>query len=173
MLTCIKVMRPLLIIWLSMVVVSKAIGQIPRTTSGEFRYYGEVVAENTPHSMERAKSFFNQPFLVHWDTVAHREQPANLLVSGKGYINVRAKLHGISTPSLVPVGLHMSIEIVNGRYRYTINHFEVMDKQGNPQYALEDKPEKVKTLVYDQLLQNTHKRVSFVIGWFKKYMKEE
>lgn len=173
MLTCIKVMRPLLIIWLSMVVVSKAIGQIPRATSGEFRYYGEVVAENTTHSMEKAKSFFNQPFLVHWDTVARREQPANLLVSGKGYINVKAKQHGVGMPSVVPVGLHMSIEIVNGRYRYTINHFEVMDKQGNPQYALEDKPQTVKTLVYDQLLQQTHKRVSFVIGWFKKYMKEE
>jgi hypothetical protein len=53
-----------------MVLVSKAIGQIPRATSGEFQYYGEIVAENTSHSMERAKSFFNQPFLVHWDTVA-------------------------------------------------------------------------------------------------------
>jgi hypothetical protein len=166
-------MRPLIIIWLSMVLVSKAIGQIPRATSGEFQYYGEIAAENTTHSMERAKSFFNQPFLVHWDTVARREQPANLLVSGKGYINVRAKLHGISTPSLVPVGLQMSIEIVNGRYRYTINNFEVMDKEGKPQYALEEKPNTVKSLVYDQLLQNTHKRVSFVIAWFKKYMKEE
>ena len=166
-------MRPLIFIWISMVLVSKAIGQIPRANSGEFQYYGEVMAENTTHSMERAQSFFNQPFLVHWDTVARREQPANLLVSGKGYINVKAKLHGIGTPSLVPVGLHMSVEIVNGRYRYTINHFEVMDKEGNPQYALEDKPETVKNLVYDQLLQQTHKRVSFVIGWFKKYMKEE
>ena len=67
----------------------------------------------------------------------------------------------------------MSIEIVNGRYRYSISHFEVLDKEGRVQYALEDKPEKVKLFAYDQLLQNTHKRVSFVIGWLKRYMKEE
>ena len=166
-------MRPVLIIWFSMALVSKTVGQIPRATSGQFQYYGEVVAENFTHSMERAKSFFNQPFLVHWDTLARREQPANLLVSGKGYINVKAKQHGISTPSIVPVALHMSIEIVNGRYRYSINHFEVLDKEGKVQYALEDKPQKVKLFAYDQLLQNTHKRVSFVIAWLKRYMKEE
>jgi hypothetical protein len=166
-------MRPVVIIWLSMVLVSKAHGQIPRANSGQFQYYGEVVAENTPRVMERAKAFFNQPFLVHWDTVARREQPANLVVSGKGYINVRAKKHGVSTPSLVPVGLQLSIEIVNGRYRYTVNHFSVMDKEGNTEYPLEDKPESVKGLVYDQLLQQTHKRISFVIGWMKKYMKGE
>lgn len=156
-----------------MVLVSNAIGQIPRATSGEFQYYGEIVAENTALTMERAKSFFNQPFLVHWDTVARLEQPANLLVSGKGHINIRAKQHGISIPSIIPVALHMSIEIVNGRYRYTINHFEVVDKQGKLQYPLEDKPKKVKLLAYDQLLQNTHKRVSFVIAWLKKHMREE
>ncbi len=165
-------MRPVLFIWFFMVLVSNGIGQIPRTTSGQFQYYGEVVAENTTHCMERAKSFFNQPFLVHWDTVARREKPANLLVSGKGYINVKAKQHGISIPSIIPVALHMSIEIVNGRYRYSINHFEVLDKEGKVQYALEDKPQKVKLFAYDQLLQNTHKRISFVIAWLKRYMKD-
>ncbi len=74
-------------------------GKYPAALRGQFQYYGEIVAENTAHTMERAKSFFNQPFLVHWDTVARVEQPANLVVSGKGYINVRAKQHGISTPS--------------------------------------------------------------------------
>ena len=166
-------MRPVFLIWLFIVLVAKAGGQIPRTTSGQFQYYGEIVNDNTPYIMERARSFFNQPFLVHWDTVAHVEQPANMLVTGIGYITVRAKLHGIATPSMVPVALHMSIEIMNGRYRYTINHFEVVDKEGNPQYRLEDKPDTVKSLVYYQLLQNTHKRVSFVIGWLKKYMRGE
>jgi hypothetical protein len=155
------------------VLVSSAIGQIPRTTSGQFQYYGEIVAENTTHSIERAKSFFNQPFLVHWDTVAKVEQPANLLVTGKGYINVKAKQHGLSTPSFVPVALRLSIEIKDGQYRYTINHFEVIDKEGKPQYALEDKPQSVKSIVYYQLLQNTHKRVSFVIGWLKRHMQGE
>jgi hypothetical protein len=69
--------------------------------------------------------------------------------------------------------LRMRIEILNGHYRYTIDHFEVIDKKGNLQYALEEKPGSVKSLVYDQLLQNTHKRVSFVIGWLKRYMKED
>jgi hypothetical protein len=165
-------MRPVLFIWLSIVLISNAVGQIPRTTSGQFQYYGEVVTENTAHSMERAKSFFNQPFLVHWDTVAHVEKSSNLLLTGKGYIHIRAKQHGVSVPSLIPVALHMSIEIVNGRYRYVVNHFEVIDKEGKSQYPLEDKPRSVKSLAYDQLLQNTHKRVTFVIGWLKKYMKE-
>jgi hypothetical protein len=156
-----------------MVLVCNAAAQIPRTTAGEFQYYGEVLIENSVHTIERAKSFFNQPFLVHWDTVATRERPANLLMTGKGYINVKAKLHGISTPSYVPIALHMSIEIENGYYRYTINHFEVIDKEGNAQYPLEDKPASVKSLVYDQLVQHTHKRVSFVIGWLKRYMNEE
>src|SRR5690349_17906471 len=109
-------MRPVCLICLFIVLVAKAVGQIPRTNSGQFQYYGEVVAENTAFSMERAKSFFNQPFLVHWDTVAHVDQPANMLLTGIGYITVRAKLHGISTPSMVSVALHMSIEVQNGRY---------------------------------------------------------
>jgi hypothetical protein len=155
------------------VLVSNAAAQIPRTTAGQFQYHGEILAENTNHTIERAKSFFNQPFLVHWDTVASIQQPANMVISGKGYISVKAKLHDIGTPSFVPVGLHMSIEIVNGHYRYTINHFEIIDKEGNAQYPLEDKPESVKSLVYDQLLKNTHKRVSFVVGWMKRYMREE
>ncbi|MBO9205058.1 MULTISPECIES: hypothetical protein [Niastella] len=173
MLTCIRNMRPVVTICLFIVLVSNAVAQIPRTTEGQFQYYGEILAENTNHTIERAKSFFNQPFLVHWDTVASIERPPNILMTGKGYISVKAKLHDIGAPSFVPISLHMSIEIVNGRYRYTINHFEVIDKERNSQYRLEDKPESVKPLVYDQLLQNTHKRVSFMIGWLKRYMKGE
>ncbi|AEV96777.1 hypothetical protein Niako_0379 [Niastella koreensis GR20-10] len=166
-------MRPVVTICLFFVLGYNAVAQIPRTTAGQFRYYGEMLAETTPQTMGRAKSFFNQPFLVHWDTVAHIEKPANLLLTGKGHINVKAKLHDIGTPSNVPVSFHMSLEIVNGHYRYTIDHFEVTDKEGNSQYALEDKPESVKSLVYSQLLQKTHKQVSFIIGWLKQYMKDE
>jgi hypothetical protein len=165
-------MRPVVTIFLFMVLVSNAVAQIPRTTAGQFQYHGEMLAENTTHSIERARSFFNQPFLVHWDTVASVERPANLILTGKGYINVKAKLHDIGTPNDVPVGFRMIIEIVNGHYRYTVDHFEVIDKDRNSQYALEEKPESVKPLVYNQLLQKTHKQVSFVIGWLKEYMKE-
>ena len=82
-------MRPVILIWLSMVLVCNALGQIPRGSTGQFQYYGEVVTENAAHSMERAKSFFNQPFLVHWDTVARVEQPSNffgpVFTSAAGY----------------------------------------------------------------------------------------
>lgn len=164
-------MRPVVIICLFIVLGSNAVAQIPRTTAGQFQYYGEILAENTTHTIARAKSFFNQPFLVHWDTIASVERPANLIVSGRGYINVKAKLHDIGLPSPVPVGLQMSIEIVNGHYRYTINHFEIIDRERNSLYALEDKPGSVKSLAYDQLLKNTHKQVSFVIGWMKQFME--
>lgn len=173
MLPCIRIMRPVVIISLFILLVCKVAAQIPRTTAGQFQYYGEILAENTPHSFARAKSFFNQPFLVHWDTVASVERPANFILTGKGHINVKAKLHDIGTPSDVPVGFQMRIEMVNGHYRYIVDHFEVIDKERNSQYALEEKPESVKPLVYSQLLQKTHKQVSFVIGWLKQYMKEE
>src|SRR3954470_24098147 len=99
MLTCIRIMRPVVTICLLIVLVSNAAAQIPRTTAGQFQYHGEILAENTNHTIERAKSFFNQPFLVHWDTVASIQQPANMVISGKGYISVKAKLHDIGTPS--------------------------------------------------------------------------
>jgi len=164
-------MRPIVIICFLIALVADAVAQIPRTTAGQYQYYGEVLAQNSTHTLARAKSFFNQPFLVHWDTVASVDRPANLIVSGRGYINVKAKLHDIGMPSPIPVGLQMSIEIVNGHYRYTIDHFEIIDRRRNVQYALEDKPGSVKSLAYDQLLKNTHKRVSFVIGWMKQFME--
>src|ERR1051325_3043687 len=101
MLTCIRIMRPVLFIWFLIALITDVAGQIPRTTSGQFQYYGEVITENSSNSMERAKSFFNQPFLVHWDTVARVEKTANLLLTGKGYINVKAKQHGVDRKSVV------------------------------------------------------------------------
>ncbi|OQP52070.1 hypothetical protein A4H97_26005 [Niastella yeongjuensis] len=166
-------MRRIVTICLSIILVSDAVAQIPRSSTGQFQYYGEILAENTDYTIARAKSFFNQPFLVHWDTVASVKQLANVVISGKGYITIKAKLHDIGTPSIVPVGLHMSIEIVDGHYRYIVNHFEVIDKEHNSHYPLEDKPEIVKSLAYQQLLQKTHKWMSFVIGFMKHHLQEE
>jgi hypothetical protein len=166
-------LRPVIVIWSFMVLVWSAEAQIPRTTSGQYEYSGEIAADNTALTIERAHSFFNQPFLVHWDSVARSGEPENTLVTGSGYITVKAKQHGIATPSAVPVSLQMRIEVKNGSYRYTINHFVVDARQGRTPYRLEDKPDSVKSLVYHQVLQNTHKKISFVIAWMKRYMKGE
>ena len=165
-------MRLVLLIWL-MALVWRVEAQIPRTVSGQFEYSGEVAADNTNRTAERATSFFNQPFMVHWDSIVHLDQPGDMIVKGTGYISVLAKHHDISTPTPIPVSLQLSIEIKKGKYRYTINHFVVDGKEGRLQYPLENKPDSVKSLVYDQLIHNTHKRVSFIIGWLKKYMKGE
>jgi len=164
-------MRPVLIIWFIALVV-RVEAQIPRTVSGQFEYSGEVAAD-TVRIMERAASFFNQPFMVHWDSIVRLDQPGDMVVKGTGYINVLAKHHDISTPTPVPVSLQLSIEIKKGHYRYTVNHFVVDGKEGRLKYPLEARPDSVKPLVYDQLVHNTHKRVSFMIGWLKKYMKGE
>ena len=161
-------MRSVFVIGVFMMLVTGTEGQIPRTTSGHFEYTGEMIADNMPIAMEKARAFFNQPFLVHWDTVA---QAGNILVTGRGHINVKAKQHGLSIPSLVPVSLQFSIEVQNGHYNYRVNHFVVDSKAYNLSFPLEDKPDGLRSTVYDQLLQNTHKRVSSVIGWLKRYME--
>jgi hypothetical protein len=167
------IMRHLIVIGLLLVLLPGVKGQIPRTNSGQFEYTGEIITENTPRVIERARSFFNQPFLVHWDSIAREERPENMQVTGTGHITVKAKQRGLQMPSPIPVSLCMKIEIRNGHYRYTINHFVVNSKNGGAHFPLEYKPDSVKSIVYDQLIQNTHKRVSFMIGWLKKYMKGE
>jgi hypothetical protein len=144
--------------------VGTAVAQIPRTTAGLFEYSGEVSGGNTAAMMAKARTFFNQPFLVHWDSIARTEQDGSTRVTGMGYITVHAKKHSVSLPGEVPVSLQFSIEVKEGRYKYTVNHFKT------DQFALEQKPDSIKSLVYHQLLERTHKRMSFVIGWMKKYM---
>lgn len=163
-------MRNLFVICSILFWVGNVKGQLPRAVSGQFEYTGEIAAENTTLVMEKARSFFNQPFLVHWDSVA---RAGNMMVTGIGHITVKAKQRKLSLPSPIPVSLRMVIEVKNGHYRYTINNFVVDGKNGHAHYRLEEKPRSVKSIVYYQLLQNTHKRMSFVIGWLKKYMKGE
>lgn len=143
---------------------SSAFAQIPRTTAGLFEYSGEVSGSNTLAIKEKANSFFKQPFLVHWDSIAHAEHDGSTRVTGMGYITVHAKKHSVGLPGEVPVSLQFSIEVKEGRYRYTINHFKT------EQFALEQKPDSINSLIYHQLLERTHKRMSFVIGFMKRYM---
>jgi hypothetical protein len=144
--------------------LGSAVAQIPRTTAGLFEYSGEVSGGNTSQMKEKAQAFFNQPFLVHWDSIARSEHEGNTLVTGAGYITIAAKKHSVGLPSEVPVSLQFSIEVKEGRYKYTINHFRI------EQFALEQKPDSIKSLAYHQLLERTHKRMTFVIGWMKRYM---
>ena len=141
-----------------------AIAQIPRTTAGLFEYSGVVSGGNTTFMKEKANTFFNQPFLVHWDSIARSEQNGSVRVTGRGYITVHAKKHNVALPAEVPVSLQFSIEVKDGRYKYTVNHFKT------EQFALEQKPDAIKSVAYHQLLERTHKRMTFVIGWMKRYM---
>jgi hypothetical protein len=166
-------MQKIAVICLCLVITVIVQAQIPRTTSGQFEYSGKLEAGNTAYLKERAGLFFNQPFLIHWDTVQRKEQAGNIIVKGLGSINVLAKRHRVGTPVRIPVTIRMCIEVHNGSYTYTINHFMVKAKKGRPPFKLEEKPAFVRAVTYDQLLQNTHKRMSFVIAWMKRYMREE
>jgi hypothetical protein len=152
------------------ILVVEAKAQIPRDKAGLFEYSGEVSGGNTPKMAERARKFFNQPFLVHWDSVAHTGQGNSTCFTGTGYITVRAKQHSIALPGEVPVSLQFSIEVKNGHYHYTVNRFKV-EKQSLITFPLEEKPDSINSIVYDQLLQKTHQRVSYVIGYLKRYME--
>lgn len=158
-----------IVLFLIIVLVGRAGAQIPRTHSGMFEYSGEVSGGDTPLMTEKARSFFNQPFLVHWDSIARTELSGGTRVTGAGYITVRARRHRISLPGEVPVSLQLSIEVKEGRYRYTVNRFTV-EKESQDKFPLEEKPDSVKSMEYIQVLEKTHRHVSFVIGWLKRYM---
>jgi hypothetical protein len=156
--------------WILILIVIRAEGQMPRNASGlyEYSYDVTVTPESKPFLKERARSFFNQPFLVHWDSVATGSHNGNTVITGRGYMNVRAKYHSFAVPRLVPVNMQLSIEPKDSGYRFIISRFAVNSKY---HFSLEEKPEDVKSMLYDQLLQKTRKRVSFVIGWLKRYME--
>jgi len=157
------------IFFLLAILVYRVEAQLPRSHTGTFEYTGEVTGGDLSLMKEKARSFFNQPFLVHWDSIARIEQEGSTRVTGTGYITVRAKQHSVALPGEVPVSLQFSIEVRNGRYRYTVNRFKV-ERQSLAAFPLEEKPDSINSLVYDQLLQRTHKRVSYVIGYLKRYM---
>lgn len=152
----------------------KASAQIPRNGSGQFEYAHEVTTNvGTVKALnEKARRFFNQPFLIHWDSVSVIEKDGGNVVTGVGYINVRAKAHGLSAGKNVPVTLRLAIETNDKGYTYTFNGFAITRKSAKFHFALEEKPEEVKPITYDQVLRATHDRISFVIGWMKRYMED-
>lgn len=150
------------------------IAQIPRNGSGQFEYSHAVTTNiGSPQELKtKARQFFNQPFLIHWDSVKISETSDGRLVTGVGYINVRAKAHGLSAGKNIPVSLQLAIEITDKGYNYTFNNFAVTKSTAKIHFPLEEKPEEVKSMTYDQMLRNTHERISFVIGWMKRYMED-
>jgi len=149
--------------------------QIPRNNEGLFEYTQKITTgiPSVSQLKQKARKFFNQPFLVHWDSIAVMDDDNETIVIGKGYINVRAKHHGLSIGRQIPVSLQLAIAISDSCYTYTFNKFMVDNPRQQFHFPLEEKPEAVKSLTYDQMLRNTHERVSFVIGWLKGYMEEK
>lgn len=150
--------------------------QIPRNASGLFEYSHKVTVDDAAAARsleEKAARFFNQPFLVHWDTVFRQPGTENLIMKGRGYVDVRAKLRNVATPRNIPVSLEFTLEINKAGYSYTWNHFEVDRLEEGINFEFEKKPDSLKQITYDQLLQKTHKRISYVTGYLKRFMKGE
>lgn len=149
--------------------------QIPRSQSGLFEYSSNVTVGGSASKLLEAKAakFFDQPFLVHWDSVYRQQGSGNLIMKGRGYVDVRAKLRSVAAPRNIPVSLEFTLEVGKNGYRYTWNHFEVDWMEEGINFEFEKKPDSLKQITYDQLLQKTHKRVSAVIGYLKSFMKGE
>jgi hypothetical protein len=150
--------------------------QIPRNQSGLYEYSRKVTVDDAAAAKlleEKATRFFNQPFLVHWDSVYREQGKENLVMKGIGYVDVRAKLRHVAAPRNIPVSFEFTLEVVEGGYHYTWNHFEVDRLQEGPHFEFEKKPDSLKQITYDQLLNKTHKRISFVTGYLKRFMKGE
>lgn len=150
--------------------------QIPRNDDGVFEYAHKLTLndQSATELQHKARRFFNQPFLVHWQDIETEESTDDkILVKGSGYINIKAKYRSFSTPKTIPVHLQLVIEVEGNSYRYSFTHFEVSKPDSTLQFDLDDKPSDIKDILYDQVVSATHKRISFIIGWMKKYMADE
>lgn len=141
-------------------------GQLPRNTQDKYEYTQEIHL-NVPDTAitARAKSFFLQPFIVHWDSVAF----VDAVHTGKGHINVR--LHHKLASFVVPVALKLEVSVKDNAYRYSVRHLEADKKNSKYQFPLEDKPATVNAVAYEQLLQKTHRYIGSVISLLKRYMQ--
>ncbi len=147
--------------------------QIPRNGSGLYELSSKITVEEVAAKSlkEKAARFFNQPFLVHWDSVYSQPGADNLVMKGRGYVDVRAKLHAVSTARSIPVSFDFTLEVRESSYTYTWNNFEVNNPDNGIQFEFEKKPDSLKQITYDQLLQKTHKRIAYVTGYLKRYMR--
>ncbi|AXY78354.1 hypothetical protein D3H65_32100 [Paraflavitalea soli] len=157
-------MRSLLFILLIMSVDAEA--QLPRNTLDQYEYAQEITL-NAPDSLlkQRARNFFRQPFIIHWDSVAFVEAAH----TGKGHIMMRIN-HWFSGFT-VPIALTLEIEVKDNGYRYSIRHLEADKKNSIYLFPLEQKPEAVNSVVYEQLLQKTQRYIGSTISMLKRFMQ--
>lgn len=145
-----------------------AAAQLPRNTLDQYEYAQEITL-NAPDSLlkQRARSFFRQPFIIHWDSVAF----VDAVHTGKGHIMLRMnhRLSGFT----VPIALKMEIEVKQNGYRYSIRHLEADKKNSIYIFPLEQKPPKVNSVVYEQLLQKTQRYIGSTISMLKRFMQGE
>jgi hypothetical protein len=145
-----------------------AMAQLPRNELDHFEYTQEITL-TTPDSIlvQRARTFFKQPFIVHWDSVAF----VDAVHTGKGHIMVR--IHHWLKGFTIPVALKLEIDIKKNGYRYSLRHLEADKKDSRYLFPLEQKPPAVNAIVYEQLLQKTHRYIGAVISLMKRYMGGE
>jgi hypothetical protein len=162
-----------LAVWIFIFFTAQASAQIPRNNAGTFEYSHEISAGPVSDVLlkDRAKSFFNQPFLVHWTSISP-DDTARGIFQGEGYLDIHVKNHYASKRAIL-VLLQLSIQIKEGSFRYTINRLSVNNKAAAISYPLEEKPETVESATYDRLLKKTHERISFVIDWLKRHMEDQ
>lgn len=161
-----------LTLWLLVLMTAQASAQIPRNNEGAFEYSHEITTNTVPGDLlkDRAKSFFNQPFLVHWTSI-NSSDTAQGIYHAEGYLDIHVKNH-YSSKRAILVLLKLSIQIKEGSFRYTINRFSVNNKETAITFPLEERPGTVQEATYDRVLKKTHERISFVIDWLKRHMED-
>lgn len=151
-----------------LIMTTGAAAQLPRNELDQYEYRAEITL-NAPDSVltQRVRTFFRQPFIVHWDSVAF----VDAVHTGKGHIKLRIN-HWLSGFT-VPIALKLEIDVKSNGYRYSIRHLEADKKNSIYLFPLEQKPSAVNAVVYEQLLQKTHRYISAVISILKRYMQGE
>lgn len=144
---------------------SGAQAQFPRNDLDQFELAQEITV-SAPDSIlaKRAKLFFRQPFIVHWDSVAFVD-PTH---TGKGHVDIRIN-HWLSGFQ-IPVMLKLELTIKHNGYRYSIRHLEANKKDSKYQFPLEQKPQDVNSVIYEQLQQKTYDYLSSTVSILKRYM---
>lgn len=154
--------------FLLLIMSTGAVAQLPRNELDQYEYSQEI-SLNLPDSVliQRVRTFFRQPFIVHWDSVAFAEA----VHTGKGHIMIRInhRLKGFT----IPVALKLEIAVTKQGYRYAVRHLEADKKNSKYLFPLEQKPPAVNALIYEQLLQKTHRYMGAVISLVKRYMSGE
>lgn len=149
-----------------LIISTQVSAQLPRNDIDQYEYTQQIHL-NAPDTllMKRARNFFRQPFIVHWDSVAFVDRTH----TGKGYIVVRInhRLSGFS----VPIDMKLEIDVKENGYRYSIRHLEANKKNTKYVFPLEQKPQDVHAAVYEQLQQKTHRYIGFIISMLKRFMQ--